>query len=58
MESGPIILQTAVPVLDGDDEDTLAARVLEQEHKLYPRAIELFLKGKLKIEGRKVRILE
>ena len=58
MDSGPIILQTAVPVLDSDDEDTLAARVLEQEHKLYPRAIELFLKGKLKIEGRKVRILE
>ena len=58
MDSGPIILQTAVPVLDGDDEDTLAARVLEREHKLYPRAIELFLKGKLKIEGRKVRILE
>ncbi|MBR1552452.1 MAG: phosphoribosylglycinamide formyltransferase [Schwartzia sp.] len=58
MDSGPIILQTAVPVLDGDDEDTLATRVLEQEHKLYPRAIELFLKGKLKIEGRKVRILD
>jgi phosphoribosylglycinamide formyltransferase-1 len=58
MDSGPIILQTAVPVLDSDDEDTLAARVLEQEHKLYPRAIELFLNGKLKIEGRKVRILE
>jgi phosphoribosylglycinamide formyltransferase-1 len=58
MDSGPIILQTAVPVMDSDDEDTLAARVLEQEHKLYPRAIELFLNGKLKIEGRKVRILE
>ena len=58
MDSGPIILQTAVPVLDGDDEDTLAARVLEQEHKLYPKAISLFLNGKLKIEGRKVRILE
>ena len=58
MDSGPIILQTAVPVLDSDDEDTLAARVLAEEHKLYPRAIELFLKGKLKIEGRKVRILE
>ena len=58
MDSGPIILQTAVPVLDGDDEDTLAARVLEQEHKLYPKAIALFLDGKLKIEGRKVRILE
>ena len=58
MDSGPIILQTAVPVLDGDDEDTLAARVLEQEHKLYPRAIKLLLQGKLNIEGRKVRILE
>ena len=58
MDSGPIILQTAVPVLDDDDEDALAARVLEQEHKLYPRAISLLLNGKLKIEGRKVRILE
>ena len=58
MDSGPIILQTAVPVLDDDDEDALAARVLEQEHKLYPRAISLLLHGKLKIEGRKVRILE
>ena len=58
MDSGPIILQTSVQVLDSDDEDTLAARVLEQEHKLYPKAIELFLKGKLRIEGRKVRILE
>ena len=58
MDSGPIILQTAVPVMDSDDEDTLAVRVLEQEHKLYPKAIELFLKGKLKVEGRKVRILE
>ena len=58
MDSGPIILQTAVSVLDDDDEDALAARVLEQEHKLYPRAISLLLHGKLKIEGRKVRILE
>ena len=58
MDSGPIILQTSVPVLDDDDEDALAARVLVEEHKLYPRAIELFLKGKLKVEGRKVRILE
>ena len=58
MDSGPIILQTAVPVMDDDDEDALAARVVEQEHKLYPRAISLLLHGKLKIEGRKVRILE
>ncbi len=57
MDSGPIILQAAVPVEDDDTEDTLAARVLVQEHKLYPRAIELYLKGKLRVEGRKVRIL-
>ena len=50
MDSGPIILQTAVPVLDGDDEDTLAARVLEQEHKLYPRAIELFFHNRASLK--------
>ena len=56
MDSGPIILQTTVPVLDDDDEDTLAARVLEKEHILYPRAIELYLNGALEVEGRKVKI--
>ena len=56
MDSGPIILQTAVPVLDDDTEDTLAARVLEQEHILYPKAIELYVNGKLEIEGRHVKI--
>lgn len=56
MDAGPIILQAAVPVEEGDDEDSLGARVLVQEHKLYPRAIELFLAGKLTIEGRCVRI--
>ena len=58
MDSGPIILQTAVPVEQDDDEDTLAARVLVEEHKLYPRAIELYCKGKLKVEGRHVKILD
>ncbi len=57
MDSGPIILQATVPVEDDDTEDTLAARVLVEEHKLYPRAIELCLKGRLRVEGRKVRIL-
>lgn len=56
MDSGPIILQTAVPVLDDDTEDTLAARVLEQEHILYPKAIELYVNGKLEIKGRHVKI--
>ncbi|WP_462331552.1 phosphoribosylglycinamide formyltransferase [Schwartzia sp. (in: firmicutes)] len=57
-DSGPIILQAAVPVEDDDTEDTLAARVLVEEHKIYPRAIELYLKGRLKVEGRKVRIIK
>ena len=55
-DSGPIILQSAVEVLDDDTEETLAARVLEQEHKSYPQAIKLFVEGKLKISGRKVII--
>ena len=56
MDSGPIILQDIVPVLDDDTEDTLAARVLEQEHILYPKAIELYVNGKLEIKGRHVKI--
>lgn len=55
-DTGPIILQKAVPVLEDDTEETLSARILEQEHKLYPEAIKLFAQGKLKIEGRHVRI--
>lgn len=58
MDSVPIILQAAVPVMDDDTEDTLAARVLEQEHILYPRAIALYVDGRLKVEGRHVTILE
>ena len=55
-DSGPIILQAAVEVREEDTEETLAARVLEQEHKIYPRAIKLFIDGRLTIDGRKVRI--
>ena len=55
-DTGPIIMQAAVPVLDNDTEETLSARILEQEHKLYPQAVKLFVEGKLRIEGRKVRI--
>ncbi len=58
MDAGLIILQAAVPVMEGDDEDSLGARVLVEEHKLYPRAIELFLAGRLTIDGRCVRISE
>lgn len=56
-DSGPIILQAAVPVLDDDTEETLGARVLEQEHIIYPKAIQLYCEGRLKVEGRHVRIL-
>lgn len=59
MDHGPIILQDTVPVLDGDTEETLAARVLEKEHILYPRAIELFVDGRLELlDERHVRIKE
>ena len=57
-DSGPIILQAAVEVKDDDTEETLAARVLEQEHIIYPQAVKLFVEGKLKLDGRKVKILE
>ncbi len=57
MDHGPIILQDTVPVLDDDTEDTLAARVLTKEHVLYPKAIELFVDGKLElVDDRHVRI--
>ena len=56
-DTGPIIIQAAVPVLENDTEETLSARILEQEHKIYPKAISLFAEGKFKIEGRKVKIL-
>ena len=57
-DTGPIILQSAVAVLEGDDEESLAARVLEQEHIIYPKAIQLFVEGRLQIDGRHVKILE
>lgn len=56
VDTGPIIIQSAVPVLDDDTEDTLAARILKEEHRIYPQAIQLFADGKLEIKGRKVRI--
>lgn len=57
MDTGPIILQKCVPVLEGDTEEALSARILEQEHKAYPEAVKLFAEGRLKVEGRKVGIL-
>jgi phosphoribosylglycinamide formyltransferase 1 len=54
VDSGPIVLQAAVPVLDDDTEDTLAARILEQEHRIYPAALRALAEGRLRIEGRRV----
>jgi phosphoribosylglycinamide formyltransferase 1 len=56
VDGGPIILQKAVPVLEDDTEDSLAARILEQEHVLLPLAVKLFSEGRLRVEGRRVRI--
>lgn len=58
VDGGPIIAQKAVPVLENDTAETLQERVLKEEHKLLPRAIQLFAQGKLKLDGRKVRVLE
>ena len=57
VDTGPIVLQAAVPVEPGDTEETLAARILGQEHRLYPEAIRLFAEGRLRIEGRRVIVL-
>lgn len=56
VDTGPIIIQAVVPVLEDDTEQDLAARILEQEHRIYPRAIQLFAEGRLHLEGRRVRI--
>jgi phosphoribosylglycinamide formyltransferase-1 len=53
LDNGPIVLQTAVPVLDSDTVDTLAARILVEEHRLYPEAIRVVLDGGWSIEGRR-----
>ena len=56
LDGGPIVLQAAVPVLDTDDADTLAARILVQEHRIYSEAIDLLLSGRCEVNGRRVRI--
>lgn len=56
IDSGPVILQKAVPVIDGDNEETLSARILEQEHLLYPEVVRLFCEDRVKIQGGKVSI--
>jgi len=57
-DTGPIVLQAAVPVLPGDTEDTLATRILAEEHRIYPEAVRFFAEGRLSIDGRRVHIRE
>lgn len=54
MDTGPILLQAAVPVLPDDTEDTLAARILRAEHRLYPQAVRLMATGRVQVRGRRV----
>lgn len=56
LDHGPVIIQAAVPVLDSDDETSLAARVLRQEHRVYPQAVRWFAEGKLTLDNGRVRL--
>lgn len=58
VDTGPVILQAAVPILSDDDEESLSARILEQEHRIYPQAIQWIAEGRVTIEGRRVRIAQ
>jgi len=58
LDHGPIVAQAVVPVLDGDSEDTLAARVLAQEHRIYPQAVEWFCAGRLTITPQGTVVLQ
>ncbi|MDO4539927.1 MAG: phosphoribosylglycinamide formyltransferase [Syntrophomonadaceae bacterium] len=57
VDTGPVILQAAVPVLPGDDEERLATRILVEEHKLYPRVLQYFAEGRIEVQGRQVTIM-
>jgi phosphoribosylglycinamide formyltransferase-1 len=54
LDAGPIVLQAVVPVEDSDTEDSLSARILKEEHRIYSEAVKIVLEGKFKIEGRRV----
>lgn len=58
LDHGPVVAQARIPVLPGDTPDTLAQRLLAEEHQLYPYAIRLFIEGRLSIENNDVRILD
>ena len=56
VDSGPIIIQAVVPVLEEDSAETLAARILHEEHRIYPQAIQYYAEGRIEIKGRRVHI--
>ena len=58
VDEGPIIIQAAVPIHETDTPEILAARILEQEHRIYPRAVRLYAEGRLRVEGRRVVVRE
>jgi phosphoribosylglycinamide formyltransferase-1 len=58
VDHGPVVFQEAVPVLEGDDEASLLARLHEVEHRLYPAAVRALLEGRIEVRGRRVRVLE
>jgi phosphoribosylglycinamide formyltransferase-1 len=58
LDSGPIVIQAAVPVLDSDTADTLSERILREEHRIYSEAIRVVIGGKYRIEGRRVILQE
>jgi phosphoribosylglycinamide formyltransferase-1 len=58
MDTGPIVLQAAVPVMPDDTEETLSLRILAEEHRIYPEAVRLFAQGRLIAAGRRIRIRE
>lgn len=58
VDMGPIILQAVVPVLQEDTEETLAARILVEEHRIYPESVKLYFDGRIEVRGRRVFILE
>ncbi len=58
VDTGPVIIQAAVPVLEDDTVETLAERILREEHRIYPEAVRLYAQGRLVVEGRRVRVLQ
>lgn len=56
VDTGPIIIQAVVPVYDNDTEETLSARIIKEEHRIYPYAIKLFAEGRLEVRGRRVTV--